>query len=54
MKALAALLLALCLHAQADMAEEVKQSAAEDVVGTVVGLALGAAEANPLGSPCCR
>jgi len=49
MKALAALLLALCLHAQADTAERAQNAAIADVASTGAALALGAAEANPLG-----
>ena len=49
MKPLVALLLAFCLTVHAGPAEQAQQSAAADVVTTGVGLALGAAEANPLG-----
>ena len=49
MKPLAAILLTLCLTAQADPAQRAQEAAAADVVTTGVGLALGAAEANPLG-----
>jgi len=49
MRALAALLLALCLHAHADTAERAQNAAIADVASTGAALALGAAEANPLG-----
>lgn len=49
MKAIAALLLALCLHAHADTAERAQNAAIADVASTGAALALGAAEANPLG-----
>ena len=49
MKPMVALLLAFCLTVHAGPAEQAQQSAAADVVTTGVGLALGAAEANPLG-----
>ena len=49
MTPLVALLLAFCLTVHAGPAEQAQQSAAADVVTTGVGLALGAAEANPLG-----
>lgn len=45
------LLLLLCLgpHAQAQTYEDAKASALQDIVSTGFGLALGAAELNPLG-----
>ena len=49
MKALCALLLALSLAAHADTAHDAQQAAIADVATTGIGLALGAAEANPLG-----
>ena len=49
MKPMVALLLAFCLTVHAGPAEQAQHSAAADVVTTGVGLALGAAEANPLG-----
>ena len=49
MKSLCALLLALCLHAHADTAERAQNAAIADVASTGAALALGAAEANPLG-----
>lgn len=49
MKALAALLLALCLSAHADPSERAQNAAIADVASTGAALALGAAEANPLG-----
>lgn len=49
MRAMAALLLALCLHAHADTSERAQNAAIADVASTGAALALGAAEANPLG-----
>ena len=49
MRALAAILLALCLHAHADTAERAQNAAIADVVTTGAALALGAVEVNPLG-----
>ena len=49
MKPLAAILLTLCLTAQADPSQRAQEAAVADVATTVMGLSLGAAEANPLG-----
>ena len=49
MKPLVAILLTLCLTAQADPAQRAQEAAVADVATTVLGLSLGAAEANPLG-----
>lgn len=49
MKPLVALLLAFCLTAQADPSQRTQEAAVADVATTVMGLSLGAAEANPLG-----
>ena len=49
MKPLAAILLILCLTAQADSSQRAQEAAVADVATTVMGLSLGAAEANPLG-----
>jgi len=49
MRIIVALLLTLCLTARADPAGQAQHAAAADVATTGVGLALGAAEANPLG-----
>lgn len=49
MRALAALLLALCLHAHADTSERAQNAAIADVATTAGALVLGATEANPLG-----
>lgn len=49
MRALAAILLVLCLNVHADTAERAHNAALTDVASTVAGIALGAAEANPVG-----
>ena len=49
MKPLVTILLTLCLTAQADTSQRAQEAAVADVATTVMGLSLGAAEANPLG-----
>ena len=49
MKPLAAILLTLCLTAQADPSQRAQEAAVADVATTVLSLSLGAAEANPIG-----
>lgn len=44
-----AVLLFLCLNVHADTAERAQNAAIADVATTGIGLALGAAEANPIG-----